>query len=357
MEFVIAMPLAVVLVCSNGLFLIGATRLPWNRPWPFFFLPGSLLSCSTLQFVQLLHPARIASIWALGEKKFWKNMVWFSFFPLSEKDAKGPDDSGAKQFEAERQAKKNTLCHWLKFCLGVCLHISLLFVSFQGMLLKLSSIHFAPVTNSLEWTASEWLLVLGFFNQLATAVNPNIVEVHRMLMFLFTGADPVWTKHQCITAHAFFRVLGRRITDGLIGTECVVGPMRIGSLATMWNLTAVDLQKLVCCPLREGRVYRSDAFRLEVLEKLWNPPQCEQVLQGLEEAEKGKASTEDVLKGEAMRLAAIRDTLLQEVISVSENKQGDIPTSMRLSLAAEIQNSIEDLDSIEDCGATPLSKV
>jgi len=203
----------------------------------------------------------------------------------------------------------------------------IVFVALHMLLVKLMMVYFAGIFSYTEWTLNEWLLFMGFVNQLSGISLSSEIESLRILLFKFGGEDTRWGSKEIEACATYFRYLAER-------TVSQAG--RWHALVLMWTLSSADLQSLFQGHQRLKEQVAVRHKEMEMFEKLHSREALEKMRDDL--LSNFKESQE----------------MLPQYISMAEKEnrmkgldQVQMASCGNLRLAARIQEHIWEWDKVE----------
>lgn len=243
-------------------------KLPQQRPFLFVMVPHIASSFSSISCIQFISSARMNSVAFRGEGKFLLFFARDAICPMIKDDKDLADVQGIFK-KAHSVSVDEKAGHVNLLCIGrtisfIVLTMFLTSCGAAAILVKINLIHFAMIDSVRYWTLTQWLQMLGFANQLAGICMAEHLDMQRLLLFKFGGADSKWSDNDARTAVGYFHLLAKKIVEGRIG-----GVGRISALAAMCTLTADDMQKLLFNPWMHRSIKQSRDKRYELLSEFF----------------------------------------------------------------------------------------
>jgi len=282
-ELLIVFTTLLIVLLSAIVFLLNLhcrkhPTLPSDRPMIFMLLPKFVAKLSAISFLQLLNFGRFRSIFLRGEGRFWFTLMWQSVKPSIERNKyikhTHEDDGSASDCSSDDTDHEDDVgpphpCARFMMFVGAIFYLMVVAMSCQAMLMKLTIISFAGLTSFDTWNVNEWVVVLGFLNQIAALCWLEEVEFHRLLLFKFGGPDALWGQRECHRCDMYFRFLAMKIITGKIGEKGKTFTGRLAVLCTLYTLNADDVQKLLLSTEREDLLKTENDGRIDYFQKMF----------------------------------------------------------------------------------------
>lgn len=242
--------------------------LPANRPYFFIFGPRQAAGFSSLVFLSFASPRLLAAV-SGGVFRMWLHMIWASSWCVSKKVKKG----GAFQkvihkliafrvSQTHSKAVKNWASVFLKL-FGFIVWFSLIVVSMQALLNKLTMISFLVHRDIWHWDIWEYLSFVGFVNQIVGAFDFYEWDLSRVLLFAFGGYNAHMENDECEAVSGYMSLIAMKAATGAAGRPTPHGRLRV--VALLCSLTADSLQKMLLSETRE----RNEAKAMDRRSKLF----------------------------------------------------------------------------------------
>jgi hypothetical protein len=119
--------------------------------------------------------------------------------------------------------------------IGMIMVGCLILLSMRVLVLKLTLVYFAGIFGWTDWNYKEWLLFLGFLNQLSGLALSGEVEMLRVLLFKFGGEDSKWTTENIEACDTYFHYLAYRTVEQL---------GRLKGIVLLFSLNSAQMQGL-----------------------------------------------------------------------------------------------------------------
>lgn len=145
---------------------------------------------------------------------------------------------------------------------GLVVCVMLVGAAIMAMLWKLSLLYFACLYPMGEWDLTEWILFIGFINQVSGVSLSGELELLRILLFKFGGETTQWGSMQIEACATYFHYLATRTVEQLgIGRGIIL----------LMTLTSAELQALFQGHMRQAEQASVRREEEEMFTALHNP--------------------------------------------------------------------------------------
>jgi len=325
-----------------------------RSPLLFFVVPMFASKASAISFLQLLNTGRLKSLFLAGEGTYWwawvAESLWYKQSSYikeegvgnagAETDDEDESDSIRKTDVTDDEGIYPSRYHYLRMLVGAALCFGAIMLSFQAMLIKLTFVSFAALTSWETWRLADWLVAVGFLNQLAGLCWLEEVEMHRVLLFRFGGADAKWHWKECRQNVTYFRFLAMKITSG-----SAVG--RAAALACMYTLRVDDIQKLLLSDQRDKMIQGEFEDRFKFFIKFFGDDWNSDFVKALEKFQ------DDKMQPKKERLQALKPALQKRLQDFNDflkvrNGDKDVPEGLKQNISV-FKIAIDQAYLVEEC--------
>jgi hypothetical protein len=143
--------------------------------------------------------------------------------------------------------------------IGMVLCCCLILLSMRVLVLKLTLVYFAGIFYWTEWNYKEWLLFLGFLNQLSGLALSGEVEMLRILLFKFGGEESKWDAETIEACDTYFHYLAYRTIEQL---------GRFRGIVLLFSLNSAQLQGLFQGHMRRKEQQAVRGKEIEMFQRL-----------------------------------------------------------------------------------------
>jgi len=172
--------------------------------------------------------------------------------------------------------------------IGTLFCILLICASIASFVIKFTPLYFVAIYPVGEWKIQEWILFIGFINQVSGIALSGELEMLRVLLFKFGGESGFWGSEQIEACSTYFHYLAARTVEQL-------GAAR--GLVLMWTLTSKELQKLLVGHTRAGQQAATRAQAVEMFDVLHDKERLEYMRDSLiDDFNRTQGSLNDVLQ-------------------------------------------------------------
>lgn len=320
-EFVVCVLMAAIVITSQLLFLCGlrcgGKSLPERFPFFFLFFPKMASTFSCLLGLQFANLSRAMSLFVRNEARLWVELL------LGRLD--DPDHS-ERNWEEVPAGRTLPSASWqaLSRIAAVCWTVVCLAASFQALLVKLTLLHFITVQSFSDWSPMEWVQAVGLVNCISGAFDIDVIEVHRLLLLKFGGADCSWQEREIHHVVSYFSIFTRRLHDVLQCKSSCLGSLR--AVAALANWDCKDLQRQLLCDHRGAQLCESRGERLKFYNKMFGSPEAQDFARVMLKttSKDGKKRTEKQLREDQLAAARERhESWVQEHLDLD----ADVPAS------------------------------
>lgn len=249
----------------------------------YLFLPAFTSKFSFITFLHLANKARLKSFVLKGELQLYWTLIMNSVSCSSpDNDHTDAEIHTSPSMRGENKwASYSSWEAWegrgedvwrlpipLRFF--ACLVVGI--ISLCSLLNKLKIISFAGDKALGDWTRPEFIVFLGFVNQLGGLVRASEVEMHRVLLFKFGGEHSSWQQSEIDACSFYFSCLAERMVADL---------KLFNGIVMMSVFSSTDLQWLLLGKNREEQCQAVRAERLEMLSVLSDEGKLKDLLRRL----------------------------------------------------------------------------
>jgi hypothetical protein len=346
-------------------------RLPYDSSWYFIFGPRFVSGFSS---IAILTFCSVRTTWTYvfrGIGEFHMRYFCTSTLPCICMKRCAKFD----ELLVPHDVKKAPHTHywWMKHVAIFILCICLALCALQSFLIKLTHMHFVGSTDVRDWTESHWWLFIGFTNQLVGALEFLDVEMARVMLFAFGGADGRLAEREMARCIMYFRSIGRQLVME-IGDD--TSPLDV--VAELAYINVDRLQGLIMSDYRDKCIDKFTDQRMRFLSDLNTSEDAEDFFKRLQAVKKKHetgdleeaAEAENLLKDakqtrydtlrnlrtKQFENAGIYDVRMavgpdKEFASLNEDEYESLTEKLRLAL--ETQVKIEELCALDLSESTP----
>lgn len=245
-------------------------HMAYRRPLLFIITPRFVSQLSLMKPLVLMNAGTFKKYVFRGDSRFIFTLFFNSFFPQggvnevptesrkdtrlsSRKATSSPLDddshvliesetsSGSSEATSETAAEFQTTSLWFFVHFGA--QLLLIAVALMSLCCKMTALHYVSKVGVQDWTCEEILQMLCFANQIAGVLDADVVELNKVLLFLFTGAKVKWDKDLVHDVEGYFSLMSMKLVDGSIHDHCAWPG--IWALILLYNFDADDAQRLL----------------------------------------------------------------------------------------------------------------